>query len=53
MMARQKKDSVPVSLLMEKNLAKELERYCKETRLTKTAAIEKAIQKMLEKEKRF
>lgn len=52
MMARPKKDSVPLSILMEKELAEELSKYCEETRLTKTAAIEKAVEKMLDDTKR-
>lgn len=50
-MARPKKDGKPVSLIMDKNLFAQLEQYCEETYLTKTAAIEKALKEMLDKYK--
>lgn len=49
-MDRPKKESVPVSLLMQKDLAARLDKYCKDTMLSKTAAIEKAVLKMLSEE---
>ena len=49
-MARPKKEGTAVSLLMDKDLFKELEQYCEETYLTKTAAIEKALRMMIDKE---
>ena len=49
-MARPKKEGKAVSLLMDKDLFKELEQYCEETYLTKTAAIEKALRMMIDKE---
>ena len=52
MMARPKKDSVPLSILMKKELAEDLAKYCEKTRLTKTAAIEKAVEEMLDDSKR-
>jgi metal-responsive CopG/Arc/MetJ family transcriptional regulator len=48
-MARPKKDGKTVSLIMEKDLFEKLEAYCKETYLTKTAAIEKALNEMIDK----
>lgn len=48
-MPRPKKDSVPISLLMDRQIAKLLDDYCKENYLTKTAAIEKAVTLMLQK----
>jgi hypothetical protein len=49
-MARPKKDGKTVSLIMEKDLYDKLEAYCDETYLTKTAAIEKALRMMIDKE---
>ena len=49
-MPRPKKDSVPISILMERKLAEQLNEYCKETFLTKTAAIEKALHEMFQRE---
>jgi len=49
-MARPKKDGKTVSLIMEKELFDRLEAYCDETYLTKTAAIEKALRMMIDKE---
>ena len=49
-MARPKKDGKTVSLIMEKDLFDRLEAYCEETYLTKTAAIEKALHMMIDKE---
>ena len=49
-MARPKKQGKAVSLLMEKDLYEQLEEYCEKTYLTKTAAIEKALRQMLERE---
>ena len=49
-MARPKKEGKAVSLLMNKDLYEKLEAYCEETYLTKTAAIEKALRMMIEKE---
>ena len=49
-MARPKKDGKTVSLIMEKDLYDKLEAYCDETYLTKTAAIEKALRMMRDKE---
>ena len=49
-MARQKKDGKTVSLLMDKELYERLEEYCDKTYLTKTAAIEKALEKLLDEE---
>lgn len=49
-MARPKKDGKTVSLIMEKDLFEKLEAYCDETYLTKTAAIEKALRMMIDKE---
>ena len=48
-MARPKKDGKTVSLIMEKELFERLERYCDETYLTKTAAIEKALKTLLDR----
>ena len=50
-MARAKKDGCHVSLYMDRIINEQLEQYCKETGLPKTAAIEKAIKEMMEKEK--
>ena len=49
-MARPKKDGKTVSLIMEKTLFERLEQYCDETYLTKTAAREKALRMMIDKE---
>ena len=49
-MTRPKKDGKTVSLIMEKELFDRLEAYCDETYLTKTAAIEKALRMMIDKE---
>lgn len=49
-MARPKKEGKTVSLLMDKNLFEQLEQYCEETYLSKTAAIEKALRMMIDKE---
>ena len=49
-MARPKKDGKTVSLIMEKELFDRLEAYCDETYRTKTAAIEKALRMMIDKE---
>lgn len=49
-MARPKKNGKTVSLIMEKDLFEKLEAYCGETYLTKTAAIEKALRMMIDKE---
>ena len=49
-MARPKKEGKTVSLIMEKDLYDKLEAYCDETYLTKTAAIEKALRMMIDKE---
>ncbi len=49
-MARPKKDGKTVSLIMEKELFDRLEAYCDETYLTKTAAIEKALRMMIDRE---
>jgi len=49
-MARPKKDGKTVSLIMEKELFDRLEAYCDETYLTKTAAIEKALTELLDRE---
>lgn len=50
-MARPKKDSVAISLMMRKELAEDLNKYCDKTMLSKTAAIEKAVKEMVEREK--
>ena len=49
-MERPKKDGKTVSLIMEKELFDRLEAYCDETYRTKTAAIEKALRMMIDKE---
>lgn len=49
-MARPKKEGKTVSLLMDKDLFEQLEAYCEKTYLTKTAAIEKALRTMFDKE---
>lgn len=49
-MARPKKEGKTVSLLMDKELFEELEAYCEKTYLAKTAAIEKALRQMLERD---
>lgn len=49
-MARPKKEGKAVSLLMDKDLFEELEQYCEKTYLSKTAAIEKALRQMLDRE---
>lgn len=47
-MARPKKEGKAVSLLMDKILFEQLENYCEETYLSKTAAIEKALKLLFE-----
>ncbi len=42
-MPREKKDNHPVTIRMDASIYKKLNDYCKETGLTKTAAIERAI----------
>jgi len=49
-MARPKKEGKAVSLLMDKDLFEQLEAYCEKTYLTKTAAIEKALRTLFDKE---
>ena len=49
-MARPKKEGKAVSLLMDKALYDMLENYCESSYLTKTAAIEKALDQMFERE---
>lgn len=49
-MPRQKKDHKAISIKLDKSLFVRLEEYCDNTYLTKTAAIEKALSEMLEKE---
>ena len=49
-MARPKKDGKYVNFYMDSELLKRLEKYCEETGLSKTAAIERFIAKGLEKE---
>lgn len=49
-MPRPRKESQAVSLKMDKNLYNRLEMYCQTTYLTKTAAIEKALIRMLDEE---
>ena len=46
-MAREKKDGCHVSLYMDRLVAEDLELFCKETGLPKTAAIEKAVKEMI------
>lgn len=50
-MARPEKDGQHISLYMEKAVAEALTKYCKKTMLSKTAAIEKAVKEMIEREK--
>ena len=45
-----KKDGIKISVLLDAEIHEELEKYCKRTYLSKTAAIEKALKEMLEKE---
>ena len=49
-MPRPKKDGKTVSLLMDKDLFEQLEKYCEMTYLSKTAAIEKALKQMIAEE---
>ena len=42
-MPREKKDNHPVTIRMEASIYQKLNDYCRETGLTKTAAIERAI----------
>ncbi len=49
-MARPKKEGKNVSMIMDKSVFDVLERYCEKTYTTKTAAIEKALNKMLNEE---
>jgi predicted transcriptional regulator len=49
-MARPKKEGKAVSLLMDKALYDRLERYCETSYLSKTAAIEKALDQMFRRE---
>lgn len=42
-MARERKDGQRVSLLMDREVAERLEQFCKDSGLSKTSAIEKAL----------
>lgn len=42
-MPREKKDNHPITIRMEASIYEKLNEYCRETGLTKTAAIERAI----------
>lgn len=42
-MPREEKDNHPITIRMEASIYKKLNDYCRETGLTKTAAIERAI----------
>lgn len=46
-MARQKKDGIALNCNIDKEIAEALERYCQETRLSKTAAVEMALKEYL------
>lgn len=48
-MARPSKDSIPVNIKMDKNLAIALNDYSKDSGVPKTIVIEKAVQEYLEK----
>lgn len=47
-MARQKKASKALNINLDVEIYRWLEEYCNETGLTKTAAVERALQKQLE-----
>ena len=49
-MSRPKRNARPVSLLLDTDLFDQLEEYCSKTYLTKTAAIQKALREMFERE---
>ena len=51
-MSRPKKDYCFVSIKMDEEIHSQLEDYCKKTRLTKTAAIENALELMFTKKNR-
>lgn len=42
-MARQKKDGVALNCFIDKSIADSLEKFCEETRLSKTATVERAL----------
>ena len=48
-MARQKKDGKLVNFYMDVKLVEELEKYCEETGMSKTTAVERFIKEGLEK----
>ena len=50
-MSRQRKEGQKINILMDANIMEKLEEYCKKTRLTKTAAIEQALEEYFEKRK--
>ena len=50
-MSRQKKEGKKISILMAADVLKRLEEYCDKTRLSKTAAIEQALEEYYERHK--
>ncbi|MDO4647463.1 MAG: ribbon-helix-helix protein, CopG family [Eubacteriales bacterium] len=42
-MARPRKESVPISIKLEKNIKEKLEEFCLDSGQTKTAAVERAL----------
>lgn len=47
-MPRQKKDAQPISMKMDSTLYDQLQQYCAETGLSKTAAIERSLKRTLD-----
>ena len=47
-MGRQKKDSKPINLNLDRLLVEQLEQYCEEVGQTKTTALERILRKYLE-----
>ena len=47
-MGRQKKDSKPINLNLDRQLVEQLEQYCEEVGQTKTTALERILRRFLE-----
>ena len=47
-MGRQKKDSKPINLNLDRQLVEQLEQYCEEVGQTKTTALERILRRYLE-----